>query len=122
MNHVGFDFFTCLADKAGAPGKIETTAITATTIKFRWTAPKKDTGRSKVFAYYLKALPLNGTRRIAKTGTLATATVSFLEYTFSGLRHSTYYRISVAAVNNAGQGLTKQATYKTALMKKGKIT
>lgn len=109
-----------LADKADPPEKLEALAITAKTIKVRWKAPN-DTGRSKIIAYNLKAISINGTKEMEKTGTVATPPAVLLEYTFSGLQTNTYHQISVAAVNEVGQGQPKQATYKTALKDKGKV-
>ena len=110
-----------LVDKSDPPEKIEALVITAKTIKLRWKAPK-DTGRSKIIAYNLKALPINGTKEMEKNAIVEMLPSVLLEYTFLGLQRNTYYQISVAAVNKAGQGRPLEATYKTALMDKGNIT
>ena len=115
-------FSLYVTDKPDAPVELKAVAITFTTIKIRWSASKKDPGRSKVTAYNLTAIPLNGTKKTAQTGNVAITTIALLEYTFSNLQAGTYYRISVAAFNKAGQGKPKQATFQTTRRVKGKIT
>ena len=82
-----------------------------TSIMFNWTAPR-DTGRSKIISYRLKILQLNGTMN-EQSKILIIAKNTLLEYAFYGLQNGTFYRISVSAFNEAGEGGVRKAIFKT---------
>ena len=105
-------FSLCLADKPGPPAKVEAIKITYNSIRFRWTAPN-DNGRSRISVYRLLAEHPNGTR-IVRDYSTPTGNTS-LEYTFYNLQENTPYIVSVSAINKAGQGEVKKATFKTYL-------
>ena len=102
--------FLCLADKPGPPAMVEAIKITYTSIKFRWTAPR-DTGRSKILVYRLRAQHPNGSVNVLSFLTPTANTL--LEHTFSRLQSDTYYIVSIWAYNSAGQGAVKKTTFKT---------